>query len=221
MNKDDEQEVSDIESEIDDNEDNTKKKTNGEAVDSDVEPSDQDSDVDASDNDNDEELENEEEGSDIGEEVPDILDQNRPFDNNFSDNEDDDDDEDDHYLQKFDTDTQKKIISEFHPELQAHNYDEVEILSRVIRDENGNIMDSLHKTLPFITKYEKARILGERAKQIDAGALPLVEVDPSIIDGYLIALKEFDAKVIPFIIQRPLPSGACEYWKFSDLEILA
>jgi DNA-directed RNA polymerase subunit K/omega len=100
-------------------------------------------------------------------------------------------------------------------------YDEVEILSRVIRDENGNIMDSLHKTLPFITKYEKARILGERAKQIDAGALPLVEVDPSIIDGYLIALKEFDAKVIPFIIQRPLPSGACEYWKFSDLEILA
>jgi DNA-directed RNA polymerase I, II, and III subunit RPABC2 len=161
-------------------------------------------------------------GSDIGEEAPDLLDPARPFsefDNDFS--EDEDEEEDDNYLQKFDAETQKKIISEHHPELQAHNYDEVEILSRVVRDENGNIIDPLHKTLPFITKYEKARILGERAKQLDAGAEALVEVDSSVIDGYLIALKEFEAKVIPFIIQRPLPSGASEYWKISDLEILA
>jgi len=161
-------------------------------------------------------------GSDIGEEAADLLDPARPFsefDNDFS--EDEDEEEDDNYLQKFDAELQKKIISEHHPELHAHNYDEVEILSRVVRDENGNIIDPLHKTLPFITKYEKARILGERAKQLDAGAEALVEVDPSVIDGYLIALKEFEAKVIPFIIQRPLPSGASEYWKISDLEILA
>lgn len=162
--------------------------------------------------------------SDIGEEAVDGVDPARPFsefDNDFSEDDDDDDEEDDNYLQKFDAETQKKIISEHHPELQAHNYDEVEILSRVVRDENGNIIDPLHKTLPFVTKYEKARILGERAKQLDGGAEALVEVDPSVIDGYLIALKEFDAKVIPFIIQRPMPSGASEYWKFSDLEILA
>ena len=74
--------------------------------------------------------------------------------------------------------------------------------------------------MPFITKYEKARIIGERAKQIDAGAEQLVEIEPNMIDGYLIALKEYEEKAIPFIIQRPLPSGASEYWKFSDLEIL-
>jgi len=138
---------------------------------------------------------------------------------------DDDDDEDDedveeNYLQKFDENIQKNIISEFHPELHSHNSDEIEILSRVVRNENGVIIDPLHKTLPFITRYEKARILGERAKQLNAGAKSMVEVDNNVIDGYLIALKEFEQKKIPFIIKRPLPNGGIEYWKFKDLEVL-
>jgi DNA-directed RNA polymerase I, II, and III subunit RPABC2 len=138
----------------------------------------------------------------------------------FHDEDDEEEDDDEFYLQKFDENTQKKIISDYHPELQSHNYDEIDVLSRVIRDENGNIIDPLHKTLPFITRYEKARILGERAKQINSGAKPLVELEPNIIDGYIIALKEFEQKKIPFIVKRPLPNGGVEYWKFEDLEIL-
>ena len=139
----------------------------------------------------------------------------------ISDEEDDDDDDyDENYLQKFDEKTQQNIISEYHPELQTHNYNEVEILSRVVRDGDGNIIDPLHQTLPFITRYEKAKILGERAKQINAGAPIFVEVEPSVIDGYLIALKEFEEKKIPFIVKRPLPNGGCEYWKFKDLELI-
>lgn len=138
----------------------------------------------------------------------------------FSDDDDDDEDEDEHYLQKFDETTNSKIITDFHPELKIHNYDEVDTLSRIVRDQAGNIIDPFHKTLPFITRYEKARILGERAKQLNSGAKSFVEVDPTIIDGYLIALKEFEEKKIPFIIKRPIPNGGCEYWKFSDLEII-
>ena len=135
--------------------------------------------------------------------------------------EEDDDDSDENYLQKFEENIQKNIIAEHHPELHAQNYDEIDILSRVVRDENGVIIDPLHRTLPFITRYEKARIIGERAKQLNAGAKPMVEVDVSIIDGYVIALKEYEEKKIPFIIKRPLPNGGCEFWKFKDLEILA
>jgi DNA-directed RNA polymerase I, II, and III subunit RPABC2 len=136
------------------------------------------------------------------------------------DDEEDDDDNDDDYLQKFDDSIKQKIIEDYHPELKTHNYDEIEALSRVVRDNNGTIIDPLHKTLPFITKYEKARVLGERATQLNSGAKPFIEVDADIIDGYVIALKEFEQKKIPFIIKRPLPSGGIEYWKLEDLEFI-
>jgi hypothetical protein len=48
----------------------------------------------------------------------------------------------------------------------------------------------------------------------------MVEVDPTILDGYLIALKELEEKRLPFIIQRPLPNGGSEYWRIADLEML-
>lgn len=133
---------------------------------------------------------------------------------------DDEEEKDEDYLQKIDDDYKENLISNYHPELHNINYDEVESLSKVIRDEDGNIIDPLHRTQPFITKYEKARILGERAKQLNAGGKPFVAVDENVIDGYLIALKEFEEKKLPFIVKRPLPNGGCEYWKLQDLEIL-
>jgi len=136
------------------------------------------------------------------------------------DEDDDEEDDDENYLQKFDETLKTNIIADYHPELKQHNNDEVDVLSNVVRDKNGLIIDPLHRTIPILTKYEKARILGERAKQLNSGATPFVEVEPSIIDGYLIALKEFDEKKIPFIIKRPLPNGGCEYWKLKDLEFI-
>lgn len=138
-----------------------------------------------------------------------------------SDGDYEDDDEDgEKYLQKFDEFTKQNIVEHYHPEMQQHNHDEIETMSVVVRDKEGIIIDPLHRTLPFLTKYEKARILGERAKQIDAGATPLIELDASVIDGYLIALAELEQKKIPFIIKRPLVNGGCEYWKLKDLEFL-
>jgi DNA-directed RNA polymerase I, II, and III subunit RPABC2 len=136
----------------------------------------------------------------------------------LSDDEDEDDDE--NYLQKFSEELKTNTISAFHPELLHHNNEEVDALSRIVRNEQGMISDPLHQTFPFITKYERARILGERAKQLNMGAKPLVEVGPDVIDGYLIALAEYEQKRIPFIIKRPLPNGGCEYWKFKDLETI-
>lgn len=134
---------------------------------------------------------------------------------------DDDDDYDSaNYLQKFDEHLKTDTIAAHHPELLQHNNEEVETLSRIVRNEEGIISDPLHTTFPFITKYERARLLGERAKQLNMGAKPLVEVGPDVIDGYLIALLEYEQKNIPFIIKRPLPNGGCEYWKFKDLETI-
>ena len=141
-------------------------------------------------------------------------------DEDEDEDEDEDDDYDENYLQKFDEMLKNNVIKEHHPELVSHNYEEVEALCRVVRDEHGIIMDPLHKTIPFITKYEKTKLLGERAKQINAGAQTTVKVDDNIIDGYLIALKEYEQKLIPMIIRRPLPNGGCEYWRMADLELI-
>ena len=144
------------------------------------------------------------------------------FDEGDDEDEEDeeDDDDDQNYLQKISDNTKHDIITDFHPELYSHNDDEIQTMSKVVRDNNGMIVDPLHKTVPFLTRYEKARILGERAKQLNSGAKSFVEVDDNIIDGYLIALKELEEKKIPFIIKRPMPNGGCEYWKVSDLEFL-
>ena len=142
------------------------------------------------------------------------------YGSDYGDSDSDSDSDDDNYLQKLDNLNKQNIIQENHPELLQHNHYEIEALTQIIRNEQGIIVDPLHKTLPFITKYERARILGERAKQLNMGAKPLIEIGPEIIDGYLIACKEFTEKKIPFIVKRPMPNGGCEYWKFKDLEVI-
>jgi DNA-directed RNA polymerase I, II, and III subunit RPABC2 len=138
--------------------------------------------------------------------------------NNNEDNDEDEDRISENYLQKFDIEINKDYIVDFHPECFVHNYEEINTLTQIVRDVNYNIIDPLHKTIPFLTKYEKARIIGIRAKQINSGAKPFVQVPENIIDGYLIAEMELKEKRVPFIIKRPLPGGTCEYWKIKDLE---
>jgi DNA-directed RNA polymerase I, II, and III subunit RPABC2 len=136
------------------------------------------------------------------------------------DDDDEDEDDDDDILHKFDSETKKKYIASHHPECLSFNHEETETLSRVVRDENGRIIDPYHKTLPFLTKYEKTRILGIRTKQLNEGAKPYIDVNPTIIDGYIIAQLELEHKRLPFIIRRPIPNGGSELWKLQDLEII-
>ena len=136
------------------------------------------------------------------------------------DSDDEDEDTDESYLQKFNSSVNKNYIMDFHPECVISNYDEVVGLTKIVRDAENNIIDDLHKTLPYLTKYERARVLGQRAKQINAGAKVFVKVPENVIDGYLIAEQELGQKRIPFIIRRPTPGGGCEYWNLKDLELI-
>ena len=134
--------------------------------------------------------------------------------------DDESDDEDEENLKKFDKEVREEFLVNFHPESVNHNYDEIYTLSRVTRNKDNIIIDDLHRTLPILSKYEKTRVLGQRAKQINTGSKPFIEIDQNLIDGYLIAQEELHQKKIPFIIRRPLPSGGSEYWNLADLEVL-
>jgi len=179
----------------------------------DAEPEEQDED------DDDDDIEIDEEGQAI-EKQPKTVKPKKTTQLIIADDEDDEDEYEENYLQKFDNELNKNYISDFHPECLNHNSDEVAKLSKVVRDENNIIVDPLHKTIPYLTKYEKARVLGQRAKQIETGARPFVKVPENIIDGYVIAELELKEKKIPFIIKRPIPGGAFEYWNIKDLEII-
>jgi DNA-directed RNA polymerase I, II, and III subunit RPABC2 len=137
-----------------------------------------------------------------------------------SDEEDDDNDDGNNYLRKFETEMHDNYIASYHQEMMHLNNAEVSALARVVRNTEGAIIDVMHKTMPILTKYEKTRILGQRAKQLNQGAQPMIPVDKKIIDGYLIAQLELQQKALPFIIRRPLPGGKSEYWRVSDLEII-
>jgi len=75
-----------------------------------------------------------------------------------------------------------------------------------------------NKTLPKITKYEKALLIGKRAKQIEEGANPNVKVLPGQ-SAIAIAEEELRQRKIPLIIKRPL-GNTFEYWKPVDMEVI-
>ncbi|GAA5877033.1 hypothetical protein JCM3774_006881 [Rhodotorula dairenensis] len=71
-------------------------------------------------------------------------------------------------------------------------------------------------TTPYMTKYERARILGTRALQISMNAPVLVPLEGES-DPLQIAQKELTAKKIPLVVRRFLPDGSYEDWLVSEL----
>jgi DNA-directed RNA polymerase I, II, and III subunit RPABC2 len=80
--------------------------------------------------------------------------------------------------------------------------------------------DPNHRSPPFLTQYEKTKILGLRANQLSQGARPYIAVPEHVTDVYEIARLELHQRRLPFIVRRPMPNGTHEYWRLSDLLIL-
>ncbi|KAH8815604.1 RNA polymerase, subunit omega/K/RPB6 [Xylogone sp. PMI_703] len=71
-------------------------------------------------------------------------------------------------------------------------------------------------TTPYMTKYERARILGTRALQISMNAPVLVDLEGET-DPLQIAIKELREKKIPLIVRRYMPDGWYEDWTCEEL----
>lgn len=77
--------------------------------------------------------------------------------------------------------------------------------------------NSKRVTKPFMTRFEKAKILGVRSEMLANGAPALINVPKGITSTYEIATMEYQQKKIPLIIKRKLPNNTFEYWKIDDL----
>lgn len=67
-----------------------------------------------------------------------------------------------------------------------------------------------------LTKFERTRVLGERAFQIENGSKILISNPGRFMNAYQIAEEELNLKKIPFIIERPY-NNSFEYFKLEDL----
>jgi DNA-directed RNA polymerase I, II, and III subunit RPABC2 len=131
---------------------------------------------------------------------------------NYDENDDDDEDHDD-----------DDNIDETELKKENDNEDEIDCFYDIEQNEVNNIQnnDVLKEdriTMPYLTKYERVRVLGTRAKQISLGAKILVkDIDLTTKSPIEIAKIELSHGVIPFKIRRPLPNGKIEEWKISEL----
>lgn len=94
----------------------------------------------------------------------------------------------------------------------------------LVFDDDNKVFDEIVKpeervTKPFLTKFERVRLLGDRAKQLSLGAKPMLK-NTELLNPKEIARLELEKKVIPLIIERTLPNGKKERWNISELSIV-
>jgi DNA-directed RNA polymerase I, II, and III subunit RPABC2 len=134
-------------------------------------------------------------------------------DDYIKDEEDDDDDNPDKKLTTEYIDDEDEVLSD------NDDYNDFEITEQEMKTQTFvTVPPEKRITKPFLNKYERARILSTRTKQLSLGAKPLVKIETDKpLAPYDIALLELKEKMIPIIIKRMLPSGKIELWKIEEL----
>ncbi|KAF7995672.1 hypothetical protein HCN44_006779 [Aphidius gifuensis] len=84
---------------------------------------------------------------------------------------------------------------------------------------SGGVQKSKRITTKYMTKYERARVLGTRALQIAMCAPVMVELEGET-DPLQIAQKELKQRKIPIVIRRYLPDNSYEDWGIDELIII-
>ena len=117
---------------------------------------------------------------------------------------------------------------EFNEELEdIYDINTLEETELEIIDDNNDIIENIEnedeikekQTPNYITKYEKAKIIGFRAQQLSKGAAPSIDIGEEY-NPYNIALMELEQNKLPLMIKRKLPNGNVEYWKTNELIII-
>ena len=73
--------------------------------------------------------------------------------------------------------------------------------------------------MPYLTMYERTKILSLRASQLAHGFPPFIDVHEKIKDVYVIATAELEARRIPLVLKRQKPDGGYEYFRLSDMDL--
>jgi len=183
---------------------------------------------DKSDNESEDEIDNESnidinsvndetENDKIEDNTGEIEDEDKEDDDKEEDDEEDDEDDeyDDEELEEKDIETD--FYSYVKKDIYSDDEDDNNLIENIeLKEKMLHIKKEKRITKPFLTKYERVRIIGERTKQLSLGAKPMIK-DTKNLTSHEIALLELENNVMPFIIERPLPNGFKETWHLNEL----
>lgn len=114
-----------------------------------------------------------------------------------------------------------KFLLTHHPECRLDYVEQVQEKLSVAAYPPDSGSDAQHKSVPYLTMFEKAKILGFRANQLAQGSQTFLEKRPEhVVDVLEIARLELEERRLPYILKRPMPDGSFEYVRLSDLLIL-
>ena len=112
-----------------------------------------------------------------------------------------------------------QFLSNHHPECHIDYLENImEVLP--LNSYPPQELDKRHKSVPYLTLFEKTKLIGFRANQLAQGARPLIDVPTHVTDVIEIARIELDERRMPYILKRGMPDGTFEYWRLTDLLIL-
>ncbi len=99
--------------------------------------------------------------------------------------------------------------------------DEDDVAEEIFEDEVNDVGEIVlpkdkRITKPYMTKYERVRLIGDRTKQITLGAKTLIKNSLSYTPREIAEL-ELKNNIIPMFIERVLPNNKKERWYVSEL----
>mmetsp|Transcript_35526 Transcript_35526/g.33695 ORF Transcript_35526/g.33695 Transcript_35526/m.33695 type:complete len:130 (+) Transcript_35526:137-526(+) len=114
-------------------------------------------------------------------------------------------------------DTQDDMIYQDGNREDLDQVDGAEDRTELMMEEPAHPIDKSKRiTTRYMTKYERARVLGTRALQISMNAPVTVDIAGET-DPLKIAQKELRERKIPMIIRRYLPDNSYEDWHLDEL----
>lgn len=111
-----------------------------------------------------------------------------------------------------------ETLLKFHPECVL-DYEEDEQSSIPLRTTLSE-EDPYHKSMPFLSVFEKTKIIGMRTNQLAQGARPYIVVPEHITSVLDIAKLELEQRRLPIIIKRHMPDGTYEKFRLSDMILI-
>ncbi len=114
----------------------------------------------------------------------------------------------------------RKYLTQHHPECRIDYIEDVAKKIPLAAYPPVAGRDPNHKSVPYLTQFEKTKLIGFRSNQLAQGARPLIQVPAHVTDVIEIARLELEQRRLPYLLKRPMPDGTYEYWRLADLIVL-